>query len=303
MSIRGIACIWLLILFSLPAAAVTFNDMNDGFVSNVTQLPDYEESKLIPDTTATVTGYLAGWVDIIGFTETAKINGQYYFNGNPVAHAVVRGNLWQADYHFPNGMIDSITKDITVHSNAYTVFAKMTGEIKWHETYCDKDGCWTVNYQRTEYFYDSEPIPSVPGRISQPELIVRNYTYPNKTVLETRLDSGITSFTVTNRNGSLTRHIQLGRVDYTVKGLPYANFTKAIPIWKHAGTGIYQQGSDIVLENDNFTFSARTPFGAVETEPNITRIQMEPVSVTPFNLLFGILLSGGYLLLRIVSRI
>lgn len=282
----------------MPATAITFNDIDSAFVSDVSQLPALNETRLKPNTSAIQKGYIKGYVDILGYTNTARINGQEYSNGVPV----IRGNAWVQDT--PPGIQDSFNYSISISNNTTTIVATITATLKWHTQYCDALGCFTNGrFISTEYFYDSEPLLSDLTNIYTPQLIVHEYTYPNKTVLETRIDDIITSFKVSNTNGSLTRHIQIGQVAYTEKGIPYANFTKALPIWKHAGTGIYQQGTDIVLENSNFTFTANTPFGNIIATPNISVVREQPTSISSFNLLMIIFLGIGYFACKLAVKI
>jgi hypothetical protein len=293
------AYFWLLTLFFImPVSGFSFNDIDTAFVSSVSQLPAIDEARLKPDTAWQQKGYIAGYVDILGFTETASINGENYSIGVPV----IRGNAWVQES--PQGVQDSFSYSINISNDTITAYATLAAVIKWHTVYCDKNGCFiNGRFTQTEYFYDSEPIPLRPPAVSIPQLIVHEYNNPNRSVLETRIDDIITSFNVTNKNGSLTRHIQIGQVSYTEKGIPYANFTKQLPIWKHAGTGIYQQGTDIALENSNFTFKARTPFDDVKVNPNITVIWEPPTSFSMLNVFMILTLFLGYFTCKLVRKI
>jgi hypothetical protein len=293
------AYIWLLILFFImPASGFSFNDIDTAFVSSVSQMPAIDEARLKPDAAPIQKGYISGYIDILGYTETARINGENYSIGSPI----VRGNAWVQES--PSGVQDSFSYSISISNDTTTAYATLAAVIKWHTVYCDDKGCFiNGRFTQTENFYDSEPIPLRPPVVSIPQLIVHEYNNPNRSVLETRLDDIITSFNVTNRNGSLIRHIQIGEVSYTEKGIPYANFTKQLPIWKHAGTGIYQQGTDIALENSNFTFKSRTPFDDVRINPNITVIREPPTSFSMLNVFMILTLFLGYFTCKLVRKI
>jgi len=87
----------------MPASGFSFNDIDTAFVSSVSQLPAINESRLSPDTTWQQKGYIAGYVDILGYTKIARINGENYSIGVPV----VRGNAWVQES--PQGVQDSFS--------------------------------------------------------------------------------------------------------------------------------------------------------------------------------------------------
>jgi len=286
----------------MPAQAITFNDLNTGFISDASQLPAVQESRLVPDVVMQTQDHISAWVDILGFEHTVKINNVSYIAGkNPADHTIVRG---EASYsEFSNGAVfDSFDYSISCNGNNMRVGARLNAVLRWHVTCCDKDGCFICGrYSETKNFYDYEDAPRQISEVSRPELRAYEYSgITNKTVLSLGLSDYITEYTIKAPNGSLTNHIQIGQVGYTDKGVPYANFTRRMPIIKHSGTGIYQQGTDVLLDNYNFTFIARTPFSEVTVLPNITRIKTEPTSINEFSVLLVIFVGISIFIIKVL---
>jgi hypothetical protein len=282
------------------SSALSFNDIDSAYASDVSQLPAIGEAMLKPDATAHDSGSLRGWIDIVGYQNTAKINGVYYYSGT--LNPVVRNSVY-INVQLP-GSVDSFTSAVSTTQNGNTLIATMTAELVWHTYACNKHGCFPDHYYtNVEYFTDTETMPVQIPAIVQPELIAHEYTEPNRTILNLNLDNLITYYNITNRNGSLERYEQIGQISYTDKGVPYLNFTKQLPMWKHAGSGIYQQGTDVMLENSNFTFNARTPFGDVG-EPNITVIKEPPTSFSEFSLMMiGYVLFAGWICKMMLKQV
>jgi hypothetical protein len=107
----------------MPVSGFSFNDIDTAFVSSVSQLPAIDETRLKPDTAWQQKGYIAGYVDILGFTETASINGENYSIGVPV----VRGNAWVQES--PQGVQDSFSYSINISNDTITAYATLAAVI------------------------------------------------------------------------------------------------------------------------------------------------------------------------------
>lgn len=275
--------ILFLLFLVIPAQAITFNDINEGFVSDVSQLPAIQESRLVPDVVMQTQGHISAWVDIVGFENTAKINNVSYIAGNPVDHTIVRGGSSYSDV----SNVDSFKTSISCTGNNGSVTGRLNAILEWHDVCCDKNGCWIcARHKEEKDFFDYEDAPKQILEIARPELRAYEYSgITNKTVLNLGLSKYITAYNITSKNGSLIKHIQIGQVDYTEKGIPYANFTRTLPIVKHSGSGIFQQGQDVLLDSSNFTFSARTPFSEATVSPNITIIKSVTTTINEFTIL------------------
>jgi hypothetical protein len=290
--------ILFLLFLVISAQAITFNDINEGFVSDVSQLPAIQESRLVPDVVMQTQGHISAWVDIVGFENTAKINNVSYIAGNPVDHTIVRGGSSYSDV----SNVDSFKTSISCTGNNGSVTGRLNAILEWHDVCCDKNGCWIcARHKEEKDFFDYEDAPKQILEIARPELRAYEYSgITNKTVLSLGLSDFITEYTITTSNGSLRNHIQIGQVWHTTKGIPYANFTHALPIVKHSGYGIYQQGNDVLLDSSNFTFSARTPFSEVTISPNITRVKPEPTAINEFSIMLLIFAGISIFIIKVL---
>jgi hypothetical protein len=301
------AYIWFLILFLImPVQANTFDNLNDAFVSNVSQLPAIDDGRLKPDKVEQASGHIRGWMDIVGFREIARVNCIDYINGTSSEKVVIRYDAWGEEVS-----VDSVTKTITTSISSNNTIAKMNVVLKWHYYYscdCNKNGCSTCRkdvIEKTD-FYDSELAPVQYPNSSTPILTLHEFPNSSKALLEVNTDDTVTAYTVTTANGSVKKHIQIGRVTYTAKGVPYANFTKEnFTIWDDTGKGIYHQGNDVTLDNNNFSFTALTPFGNAPNA-NVLRIMEQPTSMSALNVLIFVMFGLGYVACKLawkVSRI
>ena len=301
------AIFWLLIFFLImPAQANHLDDLNKAFVSSVSQLPAINDERLKPDKVEQSSGHIGGWVDIVGFKEIAKVNGTEinYINGSPADKAVIRYDSWSkidvpvCSISIKNGLTKTISGNYTV--------ANLNIKLTWYSKHCGKTGCTCIEHIENTIFHDSEQNPIQYPNSSIPICTLHEFPNSSKALLEVNVDDTVTAYNVTTANGSVKRHIQIGRVEYTTKGVPYANFTKNdVTIWDDAGKGVYHQGNDVTLDSNNFSFSASTPF-MTSTEANITRIQEKPTSMSALNVLIFVMLGLGYVACKLtwkVSRI
>lgn len=290
----------------MPVQANSFDDLNNAFVSNVSQLPVIDDLKLRPDKVEQSSGHIRGWVDIIGFQEVSRVNETKtdFISGLPADKAIVRYDSW-AKIDVPVCSI-SLKNSLTKTTSGNNTIASLNIKLIWYSKHCNKNGCTCVEHIENVVFSDSEQNPIQYPNSSIPELTIHEFPNSSKVLLEVNVDDTITSYSVTTVNGSVKKHIQIGRVTYTEKGVPYANFTKNdVTVWDDKGKGVYHQGNDVTLDTNNFSFSASTPF-RTSTEANITRKQEQPTSMSYLNLLIFFMLGLGYVACKLawkVSRI
>jgi hypothetical protein len=302
------AYIWFLIFFLImPVQANSFDDLNNAFVSNVSQLPVIDDGRLKPDKVEQASGHIRGWMDIVGFQEIVKVNGTEinYIDGLPVDKAIVRYDSW-AKIDVPVCSI-SIKNGLTKTISGSNTIANLNIKLTWESKHCNKNGCTCVEHIESAAFFDSEQSPIQYPNSSTPILTLHEFPNSSKALLEVSVDDTVTSYNITTTNGSVKKHIQIGRVEYTTKGVPFANFSKDndFTIWDDTGKGVYHQGNDVTIDSNNFSFSASTPFGTSQNT-NITRIQEQPTSMSCLNILVFIMLGLGYLTCKLawkVSRI
>ena len=276
--------------------ANSFDELNTAFVSSVTQLPEINKANLKPEKIIQSSGNIRGWIDVVGFRDVIRMDRIYYINGSPADKALIQYDAWGEDVS-----VDSVTKTTTVYVSENNIVAQMYVTLFWHYYYscnCNKNGCSTCRKDVIEHatFYDYEPIISQYNYSSIPSIILHESINSSKKLLEVNIDDTVTSYNVKTKNGSVTKHIKIGQVAYTAKGVPYANFsmTKQITIWNSTGYGVYHQGNDVTIDSSNFSFSARTPFSNV-SEANITKMIHPPSSMSILNILIFVMFGLGYI--------
>ncbi len=286
------AVLWVLILgvFIIPVHANSFDDLNSAYVSSVLQLPAIGDAK--PDKIEQSSGHIRGWIDIVGFKEVAKLNGSEvnYINGTPSDKAIIQYASW-AIITVPVCSID-IKNSVTKTISGSNTIANLNIKLVWYSKHCVKNGCTCVEHNESASFSDVEESPVQYPASSVPQLTVHEFKNSSKALLEVNIDDTVTSYTVSSGNGSVVRHLQVGQVMYSKKGVPYANFTRSLPVWKSTGHGVYHQWNDITLDNNNFSFTARTPFGNV-SGANITRVQRQPTAMSPLNIFIILIIAMG----------
>jgi hypothetical protein len=269
-----------------------FDRLNEAFVSDVSQLPAVDDSRLSPDRAQQSSGHIRAWIDIVGFREIARMNisgaQTDYINGTPSDFAVVRYDVWGVGSAC--GYI--IKKSVNTYTSGDKTVSVLKVELTWYSLQCTKSGCTCVEHKDYASFSDSEHNPVQYPTSSIPQITLHRFENCTTPRLEVFTDDTITSFNVTTKNGSVSRHMQTGQVMYSPKGVPYANFTKNYPVWMSSGMGIYRQADDIVFDDMNFTFIARTPFSRVGG--NLTTINETHTKMSPLNIVMFFMLLIGF---------
>ncbi len=127
-----------------PVSAGLLEELNSTYITDVSQLPPYKESELTIDETVQTSGHIQGWVDLIGFTGTAEINGTFYIRGDPLKAAVIRYNAWDT-ITCEKCFVNQWDKEISVYREGDKITARLRVWMEW----CDKIEC----RRELAYFY------------------------------------------------------------------------------------------------------------------------------------------------------
>lgn len=313
---RSQAILWFLTLFIFifimpsQSQANSFDELNTAFVSSVNQLPPINEASLTPEKNWQPSNsyfsenckrskspyFVSVWIDIIGFEQMAKIDGVYYTNETPAA--IIRYEAIACTLGYPRYPVKWEYKLDTYQQDNQFV-GKLTATAVLYYRY---NGI--IIYDNiTKIVYDYELIPSTYNTSSIPRLIIHESINSSKRLLEVNIDDAVTYYHVKTKNGSATKFIKIGQIAYTEKGVPYANFSiTQHTIWNSTGYGVYHQGTEVTLDNSNFSFSAKTPFGNV-SEANITKMIHPPSSMSILNVLIFVMFGLGYITCKFAAKV
>jgi hypothetical protein len=286
--------------FSIPARAGLLETINDSYIDSVYDLP----AQGSPAIAWQQQGYIRAWVDIVGFRDLAFINGAFYVPGDPANYAIVQSDAIGT----PPGVLDSLTKTISFSQSENNLTACLNVLLKWHVICCDKSGCFVCGrFSEAKDFTDTEisPRPFYPDAESaQVNDVEYNHSIIVQRLLYLNTSPLITKYNISVPNGSVTHRLQIAQIDYTEKGIPYANYS-VFDTWKTQGKGINQQYEASVIDDLNASYSiqAFTPFGLLTTVPTIIKSNNTWSPEKTFSsftfliiFIFGVLVAGLFLM-------
>jgi hypothetical protein len=237
----------------------------------------------------------------------AFINGSYYVPGRPADFAIIQFNVSTNQLHskiLPSYrgfcywcFVDSIRKNIEVTQQDNRTIVRMHVVQDWHEDIESDSGTQTFYYSDNAEFQTSIESPLVydatKDSIRINEINYNHSLYAEKLIYVNTSDL-ITRYVIMTSNGSVLHRLQVAQIDYTSKGVPYANYS-AFDTWEVNGSNISYQYNAVVLDNVNATYSiqAYSPFGPVN---NVTTTVTEKIW-TPENAIS----SFTFLIIFIVS--
>lgn len=297
-------------MIPMAAQANSFNDLNSAYISSVSQLPAIQDNQLKPDKVWQPSEdffkdncrrsknpyFVNGWIDIIGFRNSTKINNTVYINESPESSVIIRyeTNVCALDRpRFKGGW----NYDLKTYQEGNQFVVKLTATaILYYYIEANK---YYDNI--TAIFSDSDPIPQKYPTSTALEIKVHTFTNSSRSIIEVNTDNLITAYSIRTQNGSVSEYRKVFQVAYTQKGIPYANESSNIPIWNNTGKGIDHQGNDIISDSSNISFTAYTPFGNI-SRANITYIPETNSTMSSLNLFIGLVFVLGYTACKMAVR-
>ncbi len=185
--------IFLCFLFLLPTSLAAdkgiFYILDEKFIDNISELP---ESNPVPEINIQQSdGYLAAWIDIVGYRNMSRENNISYVPGNPAECAIVLGEagifdgtklLTPSEASGTALRFDSITKTITVEQRGNMTVARLHAVLKYHRICNDEHGSYVCSRNTEEKdFYDSEESPETYPSLQNISVHVTQY---NKSLYE-----------------------------------------------------------------------------------------------------------------------
>lgn len=149
MGIRIIKILISMALFSyaLDSASAEnmgiFSILNETFIGDIKELP---YSAGVPDQNIQSSGYIKGWIDIVGFKQMASENGVDYVPGRPEDYSIVQYDAW-AKVDCSNCGVEFLQKSTSVSASGDSTIARLNVELVWYQIV----SCG-MRYTRKEYY-------------------------------------------------------------------------------------------------------------------------------------------------------
>ncbi len=275
--------------FIYPVNAGLLEDIANSQVDTVYELP---VSNPVPDKNIQQSGHIYAWVDVVGFQNMAVIDGENFVYPSVSDSAIIKYDAWVWLTSNVRGLehyncywctLDRITKEVSTTTDGNNITATLKVTIYWHETLESESGTQTISYIESAEFQDIEVSPHVFQFPRNQSLIVQKYGGLNESILSFQnLSSTVSKYTVKVSNGSITRRLLIGKVQYTHKNVSYANFTPA-QSWEQTGKDISHLKDETVMRDTNITnVEIYTPFGKSQNPVNISVIKMKDTEIKPF---------------------
>ena len=290
-----ILCLLFLIPTAIAADKGIFYILDEKFIDNISELP--ESNPVAEINIQQSGGYLAGWIDIVGYRDMSRENNISYVPGNPAEYAIVLGEaglfdgkrlMTPSEASGPDVKFDSITKSISVEQKGNMTVAKLHAVLEYHTMCSDEHGAYVCS-RRTEEndFYDSEHSPEIYPPLQNISVNVTQYNnslYENIGISIINI-SGLNKYTIQYEDKIATYRIKKAHVEQTAKGIYFANVTHA-EFLELKGKNISRYGETILL-NGNLSkmspgdikitgsnlYETRT---ANSSQFNITRLEFKP---------------------------
>jgi hypothetical protein len=256
-----ILCLLFLIPTAIAADKGIFYILDEKFIDNISELP---ESHPVPEINIKQSdGYLAGWIDIVGYQNMSRENNISYVPGNPAEYAIVLGDaglfdgkelMTPLEASGSDMKFDSITKSISVEQKGNMTVARLHAILEYHAMCRDEQGSYVCS-KRTEEkdFYDSERSPEIYPSLQNISVNITQYNnslYENIGISIVNI-SGLNKYTIECEDNFATYRIKKAHVEQTAKGIYFANVTPA-EFLDLKGKNISRYGR-IILLNGNLS--------------------------------------------------
>lgn len=238
--------------------------------------------------------FVSGWVDIVGFRNTTKINNTFYFNETPESSAIIRYDtnvcaLCCSRYKGGwNYKLEKYEQD-----NRFVVKLTATAILYYYieaNKYYDNI---------TKVFYDYEPLPLNYSNVIHPVINITEYnnTIEQKVAI-TVIEPNASRIVINYANNSVIQSLKSYHVEQTDKGIYYVNVS-SLQAWDVQGQGVAHFGNAVVINTNLSTFNyseldirVSDIYGSVKMDPsqfNISMVTYQPETIVYNPLLFGFL--------------
>jgi predicted nucleic-acid-binding Zn-ribbon protein len=309
----GAGILFMVLAANMASAESIFDILNKTFIDNITDLPN---SQGIPEKHIQRSGYISGWVDIVGFRQMMREDGIDYVPGNPADYAIVQYDAWNNVDCFGCG-VDSFKKNLRVSTVGNQTVASLDIQLIWYEVVsCGKDCTTEIYHLETATFQDFEKSPQIYNiKIENLTAYITEYNnsiYP-KTSISLDIPPYISKAKFEYGENTTIYYARFAAIEQTQKGILFANISKS-SLWKITGSGMGRIGEHVIIKSANINYQELniTMYTLYEKRAiinyNISRVDYSPEKTWhPFLFyfigIFTIFSVGAYKLFRRISII
>ena len=222
-----------------------FYILDEKFINNISELP-YTHG--IPTINQHKIQNIQGWINIVGWRNLSRENGNWYIRGNPASMAIIQ---YSAEGKV-SGYIDSIDKKLSLSESRNYLIARLNVILRWHITNCDQNSCWNNNFQENAVFQDVQMIPEQYPSASVLHVNLTQYNnsvYENIGISITNI-SGLNKYTIRYGNSTATYQMKIAHMEQLPNGLYFANVTQMTFLEMNGSMSRY---GNIILLNGNIS--------------------------------------------------
>lgn len=301
---RWIKILILSLLSPSIVSAGLFDILNETYITDISELP--ASTSLIPDKAWQPSyewvsdhckrdyspKFVFGWLDIVGFERSVKINDTFYINESAAGTTIIKYESYACVIGhrlFKGPMINKLE---TYEQNGQLIAKLTSTQVLYSivgETY------YYDNETRT--FYDYEPLPLQYDQVLKPVVNITEYNNTLEPKIAIRvIEPNSSRIVIQYGNNTVTQTLKSYHVEQTAKGIYYAN-TSQLEAWDVQGRGVAHVGNAVIINTNLSTFDysqldirISDIYGTVRTDPlqfNITRLTYESEKIVYNPLLFG----------------
>ena len=262
---KAIFLIWLLIMIPQTYALTPFGDAMANFTNSsvITNTGPYYPDKSWSPSQEWISDqckrdyspyFVSGWVDIIGFERSVKINDTFFINEFPSEAAIIRYETSVCVLgrsRFKGGW----DHKLETYQQSDQFVAKLTATAILY--YYIEGTQYYDNITKT--FYDSEYTPFQINNTRPLNVTVTFYnnSYTPKAILNAGKDKTVSERYI-YKNQSIEHISEVGYVETTSKGVKYVALYPA-DIWKNGNESLFStMGNAVVIHGANFSTSNLT---------------------------------------------
>lgn len=264
--------------------------LDQQYIENVTQIP--ESINLLPDKNWQPSMdyfkenckrkyspyFISGYIDIVGFERSAKINGTFYIAESAEDAAIIRYETQVCALGYPRYK-GGWKYDLKTYQEGNQYIAKLTATAILYYYY----GANKYYDNITGVFYDSEPVPQRLDNIPQDIKVMvrqRNFTIINTTDISVEINNTIYDrYLVRTNYGYFEKINRIWHLEKTSKGVYFANETK---INTFRSNNLSHTQNIIPVTDLNFNVTASGFFIPIQKVTNLITISYNSDPVAQF---------------------
>lgn len=276
----------------------------------------YCELCLHPDKTTQSHKHIRGWIDIVGFEQTVKMNGTMYSNQS---EPIIMYDIWDAGLIWNDNFDWIKVTDDRYYFDGNNTVAEIDIHLLWHHsskrcrTVTTPTGSHTYCWIHKDYYHEyvtfskTVPIPTQYPALNIPQfnVTVFNDSIAPKTTIRLQDIENLLGYKLNFNNESVKYYFNVLSVEEMDNGLPYGNFTPVQSQSIYEDSEVFSRVGNTILINsteidDSLKIYAITPYEKIEVNYTISNYSSGPgLTKMEMSSLFSILIMGWFIVFLI----